>query len=98
MAHMIPEYSNEPFMHITDASGDSWLVPAEIVNCLLPAEVAENNSVMHTYDDKWFFRLTAPGYLDQTMWDGPFDSLDAAKAHVAKHYEVDPDTGEDLMI
>lgn len=42
----------------------------------------------------WYGRLSAPGYLDGTGWDGPHDSERAAIMSQCELYEVDPD-GED---
>ena len=41
-------------------------------------------------------RLSAPGYLDCTDWD-VFPDMASARQHVEDFYEVDPDTGDDLI-
>ena len=43
----------------------------------------------------WYTRLSAPGYLDCTDWEGPFDSENEARAHWIEN-ELDPDTGDEL--
>lgn len=39
----------------------------------LPLEVSNVTKVTAIHADKWFSRLSAPGYLDCTDWIGPFD-------------------------
>lgn len=41
----------------------------------------------------WFARLSAPGYLDATEWDGPHATEEEALAAVKEFYEVD-DNGD----
>ncbi len=43
----------------------------------------------------WFAHLSAPGYMDQTEWDGPYKTEQKALDAVKKQYEVD-DEGDDL--
>lgn len=43
----------------------------------------------------WYGRLSAPGYLDCTDWNGPFDTEQEALAYVMNFYEVD-ENGDDL--
>jgi hypothetical protein len=40
-----------------------------------PADGAEGSS---EWDSGWYFRLSAPGYLDCTGWSGPFDTEEEA--------------------
>ena len=42
----------------------------------------------------WYARLSAPGYLDCTEWDGPHETAELALAAVKEFYEVD-DNGDD---
>lgn len=44
----------------------------------------------------FYARLSAPGYLDCTIWEGPFESLAQAREWVEEYFEVDADTGESL--
>ena len=39
--------------------------------------------------DGWYGRLSAPGYLDATDWNGPFATSDAALAGVCEMYDCD---------
>ena len=43
----------------------------------------------------WYGRLSAPGYLDCTDWDGPYLTEVAALSSVQSFYEVD-ENGDDL--
>lgn len=54
-------------------------------------------SKVYEYSRKegWYARLSAPGYLDCTGWDGPHDTAELALAAVKDFYEVD-DNGDDL--
>lgn len=46
----------------------------------------------------WFAHLSAPGYMDQTEWDGPYKTekkaLDAVKSQYEVDDEGDPDDDE----
>jgi hypothetical protein len=44
----------------------------------------------------WFAQLTAPGYMDQTEWSGPYNTKKEAEDYIAKQFDVDPRTGEGL--
>lgn len=43
----------------------------------------------------WYGYLTAPGYLDRTEYDGPYETEDEAFYAVLSFYEIDAD-GNDL--
>lgn len=43
----------------------------------------------------WYARLSAPGYLDCTSWDGPHATCTAALDAVKEQYDVDDD-GDDV--
>ena len=94
MAFMSPHYTNEPFIQVTNLldGGGTRFLPADCE----PACVAAGDEVLERYDGKWFCRLSADGYMDQTEWDGPFDTEDAAREELSSVYGVDPDTGDGL--
>lgn len=91
MAFMIPYYTDESFVVVENKHGESRLVPAEYAG-----DIDSDETVTERYDGKWFCHLTAPGYVDQTDWDGPFDTEEEARDHIRDTYDVDPDTGDDL--
>ncbi len=91
MPHMMPEYTNESFVEFMDATGDIRMIPVDA-----GIETAPDESLVTIHRSKWFCRLSAPGYLDCTAWDGPHDTMDEARAHIQDWYEVDATTGEDL--
>lgn len=43
----------------------------------------------------WYSHLSAPGYMDQTDWHGPYSSADEALKAVMDFYEVD-ENGDSL--
>ena len=93
MPFMVPVYTQEAFVTVTDKHGDSVSVPAEY-----RLDVWEDGSEIEVHPkDKWWAHLSAPGYMDQTEWSGPYDTLKAAKAYIENTYEVDPETGEELV-
>ncbi len=89
MAFMEPVYTNEPFVCITNQHGESTLVPAEF------ADIGDDETV-EACEPGWFCQLSANGYMDQTDWDGPFETEQEARDHIADTYDVDPDTGDEL--
>lgn len=46
--------------------------------------------------NKFFVRLSAPGYLDCTDWYGPFDSLEKSMEYLSVEFDIDPDSGDPL--
>ena len=42
----------------------------------------------------WYGRLSAPGYLDCTSWDGPYETAEQALDAVKDQYDVD-DNGDE---
>lgn len=100
MAFMQPEYTNEDFYDVENDYGESWLVPADLVGSSPSLEdfrdYVEGEPADFEKQSGWFFRLSAPGYMDATEWSGPYGSLQEAKKELEELYEVDPDTGEEL--
>lgn len=45
-------------------------------------------------EEGWYGRLSAPGYLDCTDWDGPYPTAEEALDAVKETYDVD-DNGDD---
>lgn len=111
MAFMIPEYTREPFLTGENRHGEGDACPLSAYmshNAIkfgtpcdraMGAFAGDRGLVPGTIEiirDKWWCRLSAPGYMDCTDWCGPFDTLDQARHEIETFYEVDPDTGEDL--
>jgi hypothetical protein len=84
MAFMTPVYSNE--------RGESYLVPADYVG-----DMGDDEEIEASYNGPWFCRLSASGYMDATEWDGPYDTLEDAKTAIIDAWDVDPDTGDELL-
>ncbi len=74
--------------HDTDVQAK--VIEGFVRDCNLVADTVE---IVH---GKHWCRLSAPGYMDATDWDGPYPSQKAAENAVSETYDVDPDTGEDL--
>lgn len=96
MAFMRPQYTNEPFHHGENSRGEIVMVPADVYGTLdrftLECDIRPGDA--RTIKAKWFYRLSAPGYMDATDWTGPFPTLADARADCAHTWE-DPDTGDD---
>lgn len=74
----------------------AFMVP--VAEYLTESEAAEyilGEEVHHTDDDDelpgagWYGRLSAPGYLDCTEWQGPFTRAWMAIREVCRTYDVD---------
>lgn len=82
MPFMQPEFSNEGFSLLSVGSGEEVWIPtchlSETDGTVL--KVSENGT--------WFSRLSAPGYLDATEWNGPYSSEAAARTGLANVYGV----------
>ncbi len=92
MPHMVPDYTQEAFVTVTKRNGESESVPADFY-C---EDDFPDRKDVDVYEGKYWARLSAPGYMDQTEWSGPYDTLQEAKDYIESTYDVDPDTGEDL--
>ena len=75
--------------HRRTKHGETRLVPIEICRTLEDGETCEEVA-------GWVCQLSANGYMDQTDWDGPFETEQEARDHIADTYDVDPDTGDEL--
>lgn len=97
MAFMRPHYTNEPFHIGENSRGETVMVPADVYGSLRrfmdECEIKPGDA--QEIRERWFYRLSAPGYMDATDWTGPFPTLADARADCAHTWEVDPDTGDD---
>jgi hypothetical protein len=75
---MKPEVIQGTFYRVEDKYGFDSLV--------LPGHVGENGDDAEKVEG-WFARLSAPGYLDCTDWDGPFKTREEAYAQLCKTFE-----------
>lgn len=88
MAFMIPEYH--------DASTDGSVVAYNGELYMdAPDDLPESDSV-EVFDAGFFARLSAPGYLDCTDWEGPFATEGEARAYIRDTWDVDDETGEPI--
>jgi hypothetical protein len=91
MAFMRPQYVRETFIWLEDTHGEVEVYPASVH---MPEDVEPGSTV--TEVKGIFARLSAPGYLDATDWDGPFETIEEAQEHIRETYEVDSVTGDPL--
>lgn len=82
----IPEDVCGPIVDVTDEG--EWGILADYL------EGSKLESVERV-EPAWYGRLSAPGYIDCTLWDGPYETEQAALDAVKEAYEVD-DNGNDL--
>jgi hypothetical protein len=91
MAFMVPFYTNEPFVRMTSGMGfDEFCCPADV------SGMQKDCTIVERFEGKWFCRLSAPGYMDCTDWDGPYETEQEAREAIESTYDVDPDTGDEL--
>jgi hypothetical protein len=98
---MRPQIVNEKFFRIEDQHGDSRLVPADAYGTAEKAAQEEGVDVENvTEESGWFAQLSAPGYLDQTDWEGPFGSEEEARAHLEEMYgdDMESDSDDDMDV
>lgn len=97
MAHIIPQYDNGPFHVGANCHGESINAPADVFGDLdkFASETGAVRATCGIVIGQWWCRLSAPGYLDCTEWDGPHDSEQEARDAIQRDYDVDPDTGKD---
>ncbi len=94
MAFMEPEYDNGPFEVYENDKGETFIVPAGTFSA---SDLDEQDlSLVDHHNGKWFYRLSASGYMDCTDWCGPFDTEEEARQDLSDTYDCDPDTGDDL--
>ena len=88
MAFMQPFYAQGTFV-VAEIDGEQSSVPEDVFS-------PEDHGKMIGMETGWFYRLSAPGYMDCTEWCGPFETEDGARSDLSETWEVDPDTGDDL--
>lgn len=88
MSHMSPEFSNAPFSRVTWSDLDGNPIGEET---WIPSEYLEHGQYIHeTVTGKYFARFSAPGYMDATDWQGPYDTEEEARADLATTFDVCP--------
>lgn len=89
-------------MYHVETNAGTELVPESVCG---PVELTEGGAEMATlgqyiegtevYDTErkegWYARLSAPGYLDCTDWNGPYDTAEQALEAVKEFHGVDGD-------
>ena len=97
MPHMQPEYTLGTFATLYDTRGD-WqnTVPAEYKR---DVQTPETDTTLTQIETGWFWRLSAPGYMDCTEWDGPYEARElAVEACGETHEEICEHCGENRDI
>jgi hypothetical protein len=88
MAFLKPVYSNDDFKAVRLAGGEEIIIPAD--------DVSEDMETLETFKGKWFYRLSADGFLDCTEWFGPFPTERAAKLSLEANENVCHSCGESM--
>jgi hypothetical protein len=107
MGHMKPDVQQFEAYHVETECGTE-VVPRALCGKIdldaEPTEEAWEGLSMYLegsriegveHHEGWYARLSAPGYLDCTSWDGPHATRDAALASLLAHFECDEE-GDDL--
>ncbi len=107
MAHMIPDVDYFVAYRVSTECGDE-LVPEDACGEIDLAGEPTAAEWRHLQDflegdriagvervEGYFGRLSAPGYLDCTEWDGPYATAEEALAALKEQYGVDDDGNED---
>lgn len=79
----------------TCGDADDCCVPCSLRSALRDYIEGDAGSVERV-TGKYWARLSAPGYLDATDWDGPHDTEEAAKHALSEQYDVCSECGEDM--
>jgi hypothetical protein len=95
--YMQPQTTKEPFTLLEYQWGDEVWAPSS------DAPWHESMTLIREVPDKWFVRLSAPGTLDCTDWQGPYNSEGAAiyalwDLHGTMHESFYDFIGEDKYI
>ena len=105
MAFMRPVAERFAAYHVETSHGTE-IVPEDACGSINASNLGDNDlESLYQYleGDKiegverkegWYASLSAPGYMDHTEWDGPYDTAELAIAAVKEFYEVD-DNGDD---
>lgn len=92
-AFMHPAYhdasTDGTFTRYTVPNGDTWNVPSD-------TPLPEDTTGTEIIDAGIFVRLSAPGYLDATDWDGPFEDISAAQQHISDTHSICAECGADM--
>lgn len=99
MSFMKPQYEHALWYEVETTHGTEF-VPANLVGDKKGREYLEpyleGEYISHEMRTGVGARLSAPGYMDCTSWT-VFDTKEEARAYIEETYEVDPDTGEELV-
>ena len=77
MAFMEPQYDNGPFEVFENDNCETFIVPAGTFSASY-LDYMDLSLVDHTLG-KWYYRLSASGYMDCTEWTGPFATEEEAR-------------------
>jgi len=92
MAFMKPQYDDGAFERYENDKCETFIVPAGTCSAS-DIDDMDISLTEHTIG-KWYYRLSASGYMDRTEWTGPFDTEEEARADLSDVYNCDPDTGD----
>jgi hypothetical protein len=88
MAFMVPVYTRADF-HVGETRDGMEAIPASVYGALERFAEETGATECETVSGKWWARLSAPGYMDATEWDGPHDTLEDARQSLSDTFDVD---------
>lgn len=94
MAHMRPETWYGGMWICEDTHGEGSVFPEDVFSQEQAAEQCGVEPEDVSYEKGWWARLSAPGYMDQTEWSGPFKTQKLALDYLYSLYDVDA-SGDD---
>lgn len=90
---MVPEVYEGSMWVVEDVWGQSFSFPADMFS-----KKEARNYVSHARSTESmsgiFVRLSAPGYMDCTEWDGPFTTEEEALEHLKETYDLEDEEDE----
>lgn len=98
--HMVPAYWKGQLWKVETDQGVYFVFPDQVSKDPANEEFADHVQgeieLIEMTEEGWFCHMSAPGYLDQTEWEGPFATRAEARCHIVENFDVDPDSGEPL--
>lgn len=97
MAFMVPDYYYGRMWTCWDCNSDQCIFPWDEFTKTEAEEMCggAGQVTVELSAPGWWVRLSAPGYMDQTEWSGPWDTETKARNDVIDTWDVDPDDGEE---
>lgn len=108
MAFMVPVAEHMAVYHVETTHGSEY-IPELVCGDIMHekdagretlSQYCEGNVYRESFSVErkvgWYGRLSAPGYLDCTEWEGPYESEEEAINAICEQYDVD-ENGDDVV-